>query len=227
MFRSRPIAAHLAATAVLVVVVASCERTPPGDLATRGERETPTATVAVAVRRDVSGPLSVPAELTGGAADDSRNDGARDARPPRHALAAEPNDEDESEREPAEDVIPVMSTPAGSADVEQTTFGTKPPARLVASFDGLGVGFTGPQGTANDAQPVRQHARRRPRSHRADREHAHGDLHEEGQAVRHDRARCCTARARRATCSRGSAAGARRATTATPSCATTSSRIAG
>ena len=35
-------------------------------------------------------------------------------------------------------------------------------------------------------QPVRQQPRRRPRPHRADRELADGDLHEEGQAVRHD-----------------------------------------
>jgi hypothetical protein len=33
-------------------------------------------------------------------------------------------------------------------DVEQTAPGTRPPAALVASFDGMGVGFEGPQGTA-------------------------------------------------------------------------------
>src|SRR5262245_15920739 len=33
-------------------------------------------------------------------------------------------------------------------DVEQTAQGTRPPAALVASFDGMGVGFEGPQGTA-------------------------------------------------------------------------------
>jgi len=46
-----------------------------------------------------------------------------------------------------------MIVPRGSAAVEQTTFGTKPPARLVASFDGLGVGFVGPQGTAMTRNP--------------------------------------------------------------------------
>lgn len=39
------------------------------------------------------------------------------------------------------------SVPPGAAAVEQTVPGTKPPATLVASFDGLGVGFDGPQGT--------------------------------------------------------------------------------
>jgi len=33
-------------------------------------------------------------------------------------------------------------------DIEQTAPGTRPPAALVASFDGMGVGFEGPQGTA-------------------------------------------------------------------------------
>jgi hypothetical protein len=37
--------------------------------------------------------------------------------------------------------------------IEQTTPGTRPPARLVASFDGLGVGFTGPHGTSPTRNP--------------------------------------------------------------------------
>ena len=37
--------------------------------------------------------------------------------------------------------------------IEQTAFGKKPAAKLIASFDGLGVGFTGPQGTANLRNP--------------------------------------------------------------------------
>lgn len=35
---------------------------------------------------------------------------------------------------------------AAGAKVEQTTMGTKPAAELIASFDGLGVGFEGPHG---------------------------------------------------------------------------------
>jgi hypothetical protein len=38
-------------------------------------------------------------------------------------------------------------------DVEQTTPGTRPAAVLAASFDGLGVGFTGPQGTFTGRNP--------------------------------------------------------------------------
>ena len=42
--------------------------------------------------------------------------------------------------------------PAGAA-VEQTSQGTRPPAELVASFDGLGVGFEGPQGPSTGGNP--------------------------------------------------------------------------
>jgi hypothetical protein len=49
---------------------------------------------------------------------------------------------------PAPIVPPVITTPPGSAAVEQAAQGTKPPPVIAASFDGLGVGFEGPQGTA-------------------------------------------------------------------------------
>lgn len=39
------------------------------------------------------------------------------------------------------------------ADVEQTSQGTRPPARMAASFDGLGFGFRGPQGEAVTRNP--------------------------------------------------------------------------
>lgn len=48
---------------------------------------------------------------------------------------------------------PVISVPLGSAKVEQTAPGTLPAATLAVSFDGLGAGFTGPQGTANLRNP--------------------------------------------------------------------------
>jgi len=49
---------------------------------------------------------------------------------------------------PAPRAVPVIRSPPGSAAVEQTTQGAQAPAELVASFDGLGVGFDGPQGSA-------------------------------------------------------------------------------
>jgi hypothetical protein len=44
--------------------------------------------------------------------------------------------------------VPTIAVPSGGAVVEQTSFGAGPPATLAASFDGLGAGFTGPQGSA-------------------------------------------------------------------------------
>ncbi|HEY7287219.1 MAG TPA: hypothetical protein VH497_17335, partial [Vicinamibacterales bacterium] len=44
--------------------------------------------------------------------------------------------------------IPAIVVPPGGRAVEQTAPGTKPAAAIVASFDGLGAGFTGPHGSA-------------------------------------------------------------------------------
>jgi hypothetical protein len=103
----------------------------------------PAATVTVATRSDTSERLPASIDTDG------------DAQPgePGPALALSPAPNDEGEREQAPVTVPVITVPAGSAEVEQTTFGTKPPARLVASFDGLGVGFVGPQGTATTRNP--------------------------------------------------------------------------
>jgi hypothetical protein len=50
-------------------------------------------------------------------------------------------------------VPPVITAPAGSAPVEQRELGTAAAATLVTSFDGLGLGFEGPQGTATFRNP--------------------------------------------------------------------------
>ncbi len=50
-------------------------------------------------------------------------------------------------------VPPVITAPAGSGRVEQTSPGTRPGIRLVASFDGLGEGFEGPQGRGSFRNP--------------------------------------------------------------------------
>ncbi|HEU4988517.1 MAG TPA: hypothetical protein VFT41_01890 [Gemmatimonadaceae bacterium] len=49
--------------------------------------------------------------------------------------------------------VPVITAPAGSRAVEQQAQGTRPGAELVASFDGLGYGFQGPQGTGSFRNP--------------------------------------------------------------------------
>jgi hypothetical protein len=57
----------------------------------------------------------------------------------------------------AQDVSPPLASPAGdkitSASVEQTTQGKMDTVEVVASFDGLGDGFQGPQGTATFRNP--------------------------------------------------------------------------
>ncbi len=48
---------------------------------------------------------------------------------------------------------PAITVPAGSRDIEQTSQGTRPPAEVVSWFDGLGTGFTGPQGAVTARNP--------------------------------------------------------------------------
>jgi hypothetical protein len=49
--------------------------------------------------------------------------------------------------------IAIARSRVGFADVEQRSQGTKPAATLVASFDGLGIGFDGPQGAGRSGNP--------------------------------------------------------------------------
>ena len=47
----------------------------------------------------------------------------------------------------------VIRTPPGLAAVEQVSQGARAPAVMVSSFDGLGLGFEGPQGSAAFRNP--------------------------------------------------------------------------
>src|SRR5262245_49794203 len=93
-----------------------------------------TATAHQAVKHDISQPLGIPLQ----------------------ALAADPDGEDEEtvQQNPAAPIMPpVMTSPPGAATVEQKSQGTRPNAELVGSFDGLGAGFEGPQGSATLRNP--------------------------------------------------------------------------
>ena len=134
------------------ILLALCTISAIGIVALRikqslNDNDHPAVTVTPAIAHDVSGPLTAP-DL--GAADHDSPDDQADLDRARRVMTAEPNEEDDG-AETAD--LPVIAVPPGSDAVEQTTFGTKPPATLVASFDGLGVGFTGPQGTANLRNP--------------------------------------------------------------------------
>jgi hypothetical protein len=71
------------------------------------------------------------------------------------ARLAPPDAEDDEAEEQGRQAGAPSEAPknAAGAKVEQTTMGTKPATTLTASFDGLGVGFEGPQGTATVRNP--------------------------------------------------------------------------
>jgi hypothetical protein len=117
------------------------------------ERDGTPATSTVTVRRSVAHDMS-PA-LSVMARDVRRSDVAiHDADRPANALAPDEAEEAAEEMQAAAaPAAPVMTAPAGSAAVEQTTQGEKPAPTIVASFNGLGVGFDGPQGGATLRNP--------------------------------------------------------------------------
>jgi hypothetical protein len=94
-----------------------------------------------AAKHDVSQPLALLA-----ASEESRVRSSEFGVPP-YALA--PDYSETAQQNPAATITPpVITSPAGAAAVEQKSQGARPSAALVESFDGLGVGFEGPQGTA-------------------------------------------------------------------------------
>jgi hypothetical protein len=103
-------------------------------------------TVRHATAHDRSAPLTA---LALAAAHDGADGGAVLASRDLRAATLSP-----PQSQPAAPVPPpVMTTPNGSGAVEQTAMGDKAPAELVASFEGLGQGFIGPQGTATLRNP--------------------------------------------------------------------------
>ncbi|CAN5914516.1 hypothetical protein BH11GEM1_BH11GEM1_00080 [soil metagenome] len=101
------------------------------------------ASVRRARQHDVSAPLGNMAMV-------SAADG--EASVETHEFALAPDADGDMQRS-AETLHPAHPTLAASRSIEQTTPGTRPEARLVASFDGLGVGFSGPQGTTSLRNP--------------------------------------------------------------------------
>lgn len=54
-----------------------------------------------------------------------------------------------TDQTPSPEIAPGIS----AAEVEQTSSGTRPPAEMIASFEGLGYGFRGPQGESRHRNP--------------------------------------------------------------------------
>ena len=144
MHRVRILSA-LCAVAAIGVVALRVGKTP-------NVRAHTTVTTTPAIAHDVSGPLDARdvAAFDVAAFDVAASGNHPDLDRAHRVMAVEPN---EMPTGAGAASLPVITTPPGSAAVEQTTFGTKPPATLVASFDGLGVGFSGPQGSTNLRNP--------------------------------------------------------------------------
>lgn len=136
----RPVAAITAAVALISACVPGEPRAHAAGASLSARTQ---VTVRHAVTRDVSAPLQAPI-LDGREADALGIDAV-----PAHSLAPASSDG-------AMDAVvtaSMMAVSAGAADVEQRAQGTSPGVTLVASFDGLGVGFSGPQGTATLRNP--------------------------------------------------------------------------
>jgi hypothetical protein len=82
-----------------------------------------------------------------------RHAAAQDVSPPLGLAASEERTAGSQEAEESLPGLPIPAAPVPGADVEQAEHGTRPPPEIVASFDGLGAGFEGPQGTAMFRNP--------------------------------------------------------------------------
>ena len=103
-----------------------------------------------AIRYDVSRPLASIHESEG-ASDSADCVGAGCGTSPGE-FASDP-DAQERKEEPIPPPTPAPTLTPEGTKVEQTTQGTRPAAALVDSFDGLGAGFEGPQGTGMFRNP--------------------------------------------------------------------------
>ena len=101
---------------------------------------------SAAVHHDLSRPLGTLPSMTGAAAEPTPT---LDPLPP-YALAPDSLDDSVAD---GRVVPPPITTPPGSAAVEQRTQGREAAPAIVAGFDGLGAGFEGPQGAARLRNP--------------------------------------------------------------------------
>ncbi len=123
--------------AIAVVVLAFAN---PRSRSAPSHKRGGTVTVHQAVARDISRPLPelVSGRIVTKEAIERKSGETVQQNPPAPAAPIVP---------------PVITSPPGAAVVEQKSQGTRPAAALVESFDGLGVGFEGPHGTATVRNP--------------------------------------------------------------------------
>ena len=134
-----------AAVAGIAVVVSLCA----GSVALRARgQQSEIRTSAVTVHRATKFDVSPPLRLL-------RGSGATDGAPDCEGAecGSSPGDPDADQDQKPEEVAPAPVITGAGAAVEQKTQGKRPALPLLESFDGLGSGFTGPQGTATLRNP--------------------------------------------------------------------------
>ncbi len=127
---NRPAVAVVSVAAIVAMVLLwTVTRRAELDSAAKQPAGEPTVSVNADVAHDVSAPLSSTVGLN------------------------PPDDDDPDAETSAAPSAAARITRAPGAQVEQRTPGTKPPPVLAASFDGLGIGFEGPQGAGRGNNP--------------------------------------------------------------------------
>jgi len=124
----------IAVTMAISVVVPASSNSRSGSAPSR--KAGATVTVNQAARSDVSESLSKLAGVS------------------QKTVARERDEAGQQNPAPNAPIVPpVITIPPGAVAVEQKAQGTHPAATLIESFDGLGVGFEGPHGTATLRNP--------------------------------------------------------------------------
>jgi len=124
----------IAVTMAISVVVPASSNSRSGSAPSR--KAGATVTVNQAARSDVSESLSKLAGVS------------------QKTVARERDETGQQNPAPNAPIVPpVITIPPGAVAVEQKAQGTHPAATLIESFDGLGVGFEGPHGTATLRNP--------------------------------------------------------------------------
>lgn len=142
------------------VVVSGCAR----DARDAGDaRDAAPVVTSVEVRHavalDTSPPLAAPqlprdaVQLTARQGEPVREPSRGSSGVARGRLSPPDESEEAFEGEPVSAAVAPHVVAPGGADIEQRAHGTLPSAELVASFDGIGASFTGPQGTATLRNP--------------------------------------------------------------------------
>lgn len=150
-------AAIIILLAVLVLSRIDIGRYPDTQIGDNALRSRGAVTVRRAVTHDVSPPLASMASVGNGHNSFSGTVGVGigvdDVEVPPYALAPEPSSGDKTGRTGMFTLPQEVTIPPASTSVEQTDHGINMHPEIVASFDGLGEGFTGPQGKATFRNP--------------------------------------------------------------------------